>query len=366
MAGHFGPLVPFVEAGVARGDAVLVVVPEAAAERARTTGAQVVPGGSPDPDELARLWRDFRAAPPREASVIANREVFGRLNTAAMLPAVERAVAQHRPDVVVHEPTEYAGPIAAMRAGIRHAQVAISLAEVEGGSLTVAAPALARYGPVVDALRAAPYLTRFPAPIDPSPYPDTRRYQDPAAAAQPLPDWWNGSTDPLVYVTFGTVAGTVGTGAYRAATEALADEPLRVLMSTGQDLDLGPMPRNVHVCRWIAQADALAEASAVVCHGGSGTALGALAAGVPMVVHAMFADQLHNARALHGLGVAVVVDPAGATAAQRSTYDPAAAPALRAAVWRCLHDAHPREAARRIARELARRPTVEAALASLR
>lgn len=220
--------------------------------------------------------------------MIANREIFGRLNTAAMLPRVERAVAEHGSEIVLHEATEYAGPITAIRAAIRHAQVAISLAAVEHGSLAIAAPALERHGPVLDALRAAPYLSRFPAAIDPSPYRDTRRYREPLPVSRALPDWWGGSTEPLVYVTFGTVAGAVGTGAYRVAAEALASLPVRVLMTTGQELDLGAMPSRIHVRRWVDQHDALAEASAVVCHGGSGTTLGALAAGVPMVIVAMF------------------------------------------------------------------------------
>lgn len=350
MAGHFGPLVPFLDAMRERGDDVALLVPEAARERAESTGVPVLIGGSPDPAEVAELWHRFREAARGEASVIANREIFGRLNTAAMLPSVERRVAEHRPALVVHEATEYAGPITAMRAGIPHAQVAISLAAVEHGSLGVAAPALEPYGPILDALRAAPYLTRFPAAIDPSPYPDTRRYREPAPVPRRLPDWWGGSTDPLVYVTFGTVAGAVGTGAYRAATEALASLPVRVLVTTGSDLDLGVMPPQVQVRRWVDQHDVFAAASAVVCHGGSGTALAALAAGVPMVIYPMFADQRPNAQALENHGVAVVVDSAGATAAERATYNPSAVRPLRVAVAQALRDGPLRSRVQSVAR----------------
>ena len=281
MRGHFGPLVPFVEALRDLAHDVVLVIPRGAPELTEQLGVPVLAGGSPDSAEAERLWQDFRAADPEEASTIANREIFGGLHTEAMLPSVEQAVARHRPAFVLHEPTEYAGPITAMRAGLRHAQVAISLSGVEHGSLETAAPALTTYGPVVDALRAAPYLTRFPAEIDPSPYPDTRRYSEPRPPARPLPDWWGGSAAPLVYVTFGTVTGTVGTGVYRAAVEALASLPVRVLMTTAHEVDLGVVPDHIHVRRWVDQEDVFAEASAVLCHGGSGTTLGALAAGIP-------------------------------------------------------------------------------------
>ncbi len=366
MVGHFGPLVPFIEALRAGGHDVLVVVPEAARTRAESTGVRVLVGGSPDPTEVDRLWLRFRDAAPGEASVIANREIFGRLNTAGMLPSVERAVAEHRPEIVVHEATEYAGPITAMRSSIPHAQVAISLAVAEHHSLVLATPALEQYGPVPAALQAAPYLTRFPAAIDPTPYRDTRRYREPAATARPLPDLWNGSTDPLLYVTFGTVTGALATGAYRTAAEACADLPVRVLMTTGQELDLGPMPPHIQARSWVDQQDVLAEASAVLCHGGSGTTLGALAAGLPMVVHPMFADQKKNARALEDLGVAVVVEPRGSSAVERAMYEPGLVPTLRAALQRVLDSEPIRAKARHVAIELARRPVPEMLFGDLR
>lgn len=357
MAGHFGPLVPFVDALLARGDEVLLVAPEAARGFAAPTGAPLLVGGSPDPAEAGELWRRFQTADPREASVIANREIFGRLNTEAMLPAVERAVAEHRPDMVLHETTEYAGPITAMRAEIAHAQVAISPARAEQGSLALAAPVLERHGPIVTALKAAPYLTRFPDQIDPSAYPDTRRYREPTPTRNRLPDWWNGSSAPLIYITFGTVAGGLGTGPYRAAVEALADMPVRVLITTGRDLDLGRLPANVHAQPWVDQRDVLAEAAIVVCHAGSGTTLAALAAAVPMILLPMFADQLTNARSLEHLGVAVVINPSGESASDRSTYNPALPAKLRAAVETALDDAPRRALAQSLAHDLAARPT---------
>ena len=60
------------------------------------------------------------------------------------------------------------------------AQVAISLAEAEAGSIAAAAPALEEHRQgLVSELRAQPYLTRFPASFDPSPFADTVRFHEP-------------------------------------------------------------------------------------------------------------------------------------------------------------------------------------------
>ncbi len=160
---------------------------------------------------------------------------------------------------------------------------------------------------IVEALRAAPYLSRFPASLDPSPFPDTRRYREAAAARR--------ATRSLVYATFGSVAAGLGFDPYRALLDAVDGLDVQVLLTTGDDLELGPGPENVRVERWVPQAEALAHASLVVCHGGSGTVLGTLAADLPLVIMPLFADQFANARTLANAGAARVVDPAGLRAA---------------------------------------------------
>ena len=103
-----------------------------------------------------------------------------------------------------------------------------------------------------------------------------------------------------MYVSFGTVLGRMSFAGevYRAVIDAVTGLDARVLVTTGHGFDtsrLRDVPGNVHVEAWVDQADVLGEAGLVVCHGGSGTTYGALAAGVPLVVVPVFADQFANA-----------------------------------------------------------------------
>jgi hypothetical protein len=128
--------------------------------------------------------------------VLGNRELFGRLATTAMLPSMELLCAEWEPDLVLRDPCEYSSAVVAGRLGIPTAQVAISLAQAEARSIDIAAPALEEHRRgLVDELLASPYLTRFPASLDPSPFPTTMRFREPSASTgDPLPDWWDGSS----------------------------------------------------------------------------------------------------------------------------------------------------------------------------
>ena len=71
----------------------------------------------------------------------------------------------------------------------------------------------------------------------------------------------------------------------------------------------------MHVHRFIPQSLLLPHCDVVVSHAGSGSVIGALAHGLPMVLLPMGADQPLNAARAEALGVAQVLDALGATAA---------------------------------------------------
>jgi UDP:flavonoid glycosyltransferase YjiC (YdhE family) len=314
-AGHLTPLLPFLAATRRRGGEALVVGPPALREMVERAGFRFRAGGEPAEEEVAPIRERLPLASPREASVLGNRELFGRLAATAMLPDMMRACAEWMPDLVLRDPCEYASAVVAQRFGIPTAQVAISLAEVEAGSIAAATPALETYrSGLVEKLRASPYVTCFPASFDPSPFPTTLRFHQPVESpVGPLPDWWRGADKPLVYMTFGTVLGhmSIAADVYRTALAAVADLEVRVLLTIGSRLDpsvLDPVPANVRVEGWVEQAQVLHEADVVVCHGGSGTVYGALAAGVPVVAIPIFADQFENAGRVSEAGAGLVVE----------------------------------------------------------
>ncbi|MQA63125.1 MAG: hypothetical protein GEU86_16905, partial [Actinophytocola sp.] len=125
-----------------------------------------------------------------------------------------------------------------------------------------------------------------------------------------------------------------------------------VLFTTGRDVDaceFGTPPPNVRVVDWIDQIGVLGEATAVLCHGGGGSTLGALAAGVPLVVVPLFAgDQFINAQRIAAVGAGVQAAPE--------------ARAIRAALQAVLAGGQFRVAAKVLAAELAAQPSTDDAL----
>jgi UDP:flavonoid glycosyltransferase YjiC (YdhE family) len=372
-AGHLNPLLPFMAAARRRGDEAVVAGPPALREMVELAGYPFRPGGEPPEADVAPIRERLPVAPPREASVLGNRDLFGRLATTAMLPRMEQICADWRPDIVLRDPCEYASAVVAHRLEIPTAQVAISLAEAEMGSIDAAAPALEKHRKgLVEELRASPYLTRFPASLDPTPFPATVRFREPASAfAGQLPDWWDGSEAPLVYVTLGTVLGhmSIAAGVYRTALNAVAGLGVRVLLTVGRRFDrsrLGPIPVNVHVEAWVEHADVLAEADLVVCHGGSGTVFGALAAGIPVVVVPVFADQFANGRRIAERGAGLIVEAEhGSHGGLRRVVTEEDAPRIAGAIDEALGVASYRRQARRIAVEMAATPSVDEVLGTL-
>jgi len=111
---------------------------------------------------------------------------------------------------------------------------------------------------------------------------------------------------PRVYLTLGTVSFGAVDVLQRAITEIAALD-LDVLVAVGPDGDpaaFRPVAANVHIERFVAQAQVLALVDLVVHHGGYGTVLGALAAGLPQLILPQGADQFHNARSLVTFGAA--------------------------------------------------------------
>jgi MGT family glycosyltransferase len=149
-------------------------------------------------------------------------------------------------------------------------------------------------------------------------------------------------------VTLGTIFNQESGDLFERIVEGVRDLPVTVVATVGRALDpevLGPQPANVHVERYLPQAQLLPYCRLVVSHGGSGSVIGALAHGLPMVVVPIGADQPRNARRCRDLQVARVL-PALEVTPDR----------VRAAVSGVLADPSYRLHAERIRDEIAALP----------
>jgi len=117
---------------------------------------------------------------------------------------------------------------------------------------------------------------------------------------------------PLVYACLGT-AYNARPEPFKAVIAGLADEPVDVLISTGDgkwvtDAELGPLPENVTVRSFVPAREVLARASVHITHGGCNSAHESMLAAVPMVVLPQAFDQFPMARAISNLGIGVGAD----------------------------------------------------------
>jgi MGT family glycosyltransferase len=163
--------------------------------------------------------------------------------------------------------------------------------------------------------------------------------------------WLDGITieRPWVHVTESTLAHG-DPFLLRTAIEALKDEPVEVIITTGEQRDndvlgSGPLPRNVHVARWLSHGTLLPRCSALVTLGGKSTILAAAEAGVPMVLVPTTWEKPDNARRVTEAGAGIRLSARKLDAAE-----------LRAAVRQVLHEPRYREAARHLADGLAAAP----------
>lgn len=370
--GGMGHLVPVLDAAAAcrrLGHQVVVLVPPSLAGEVARAGLPQAVGADPPRAEVEALWARVRAGTAGPGLI--DRELFAGRAAAAMLGAARSVRESFSPQLVVREPCEHATAVAAHEAGIGQVVVGISPAAVEREVLAMVAPALDAYAAGLGAAVAAtPYLSSFPASLDPSPWPDTRRYRRVAPPPGPLPAWWPGDDRPLVYVTLGSVTGHLPEAgpAFRVALEAVATLPVRVLVTVGRGAAseaLGPVPANVHVEPWVPQDRVLPHAAAVVCHGGSGTTVGALAAGVPVVACPLFADQPANGRMVEEAGAGILVPGREGAAGGLLGLGPADVGPLRQAIGEVVANPTFRRAAAAVAAEVRGQPALHAVLGSL-
>ncbi|MEO3809495.1 glycosyltransferase [Sphaerisporangium sp. B11E5] len=253
---------------------------------------------------------------------------------------MEPELRRWRPDLVVHGWGVPGAAVAAVRAGVPGLWHGFGRMFPDGiGLEPPARNAETRGRPHIDicpaSLQDKEFLeTEERVPLRPVPFSGTHG-----------PKGWDVSPGPVVYVTLGTAFGTPEL--LRMLIDGLAVTAARVVVAAGRVAveEVGAVPGNVTVRTWVDQAELWPHVDVVVHHGGSGTTLGALGAGVPQVMLPQGADQFANAEAVAAAGAGLRLLPGEVTAG-----------AVAGCVAEARHGGY-RDAARAIAEEIARMPS---------
>ena len=325
-------------------------------------GFATFPTGLSLPEQLAEAARRF----PEQHALPHGKERFCQfvprmLAGVAAPPRAEDLVGvlkEWRPDVLIHDETDFGGPAAATVAGVPYADHSVGflrpLAMARLARQTLA-PLWERWG--IDlgefgGLFRYLYLDVCPPSLQSPQIEDIAvahpmRNTDVQPGDDALPAWIDDLRPaPTVYVSLGTIFDQ-GEDVFAAILEGLRDEDLNIIITVGNQNDpgaLGAQPDNVHVERFIPQELLLPHCDAVINQGGTAI-LSILAEGLPLLVLPQRANQFHNAEACVAAGVARRLLPGEVTAE-----------AVHAAVVALLHDPAHRRRSREVADEIARLP----------
>lgn len=346
--GHLYPLMPLAIAARDAGHEVIFGTGEAFVDKVRALGFDTYKVGAAIGDAGEEAVRRHGAENVIDVALAMFGEILPQATIADLTPLLGRL----RPDLVVYEMSDIGAATAARRAGIP------VLSHVIGRSMPAELLTLAadRLAPLWDGKPPAD-LMLGDAGIDV--WPDG--FRDPGLSDLPtiirlrpvpwnepgtLPSWLDGRDRPLVYLTLGTVAFGA-TEVLRAAIDGLSRLPVDVLVAAGpgDPAALGDVPANVHVAGFVPQNEVLPRADLVVHHGGTGTVLGSLSAGLPQLVLPQGADQFVNAEALETVN-----------AGRRLLGEQITADAVEDRARALLDDARVREVAARMRHEIAAMP----------
>ena len=225
-----------------------------------------------------------------------------------------RLVRRWHPDLVIHTLLQAVGPLAATIDGVPSVVHTVGIAQPPALWQRLAFHFAGEYERVG---------VRPPTPaavLDVSPpslrAPDSdgwsMRYV-PYNGGAVLPGWLDEPRSrPRVTVTLGSVVPQMGgvaalTPFLRAAGSVDAD--FVVTLGGADPAAFGDVPDNVRLLAWVPLGALLAGSDAVIHHGGSGTTLTALNAGLPQYVLPQGADQFQNAEIVAKSGAGAVVTP---------------------------------------------------------
>ncbi|MFC5288925.1 glycosyltransferase [Actinokineospora guangxiensis] len=314
--GHVFPLLPLARAAAARGHRVTFATGADFAPLLARLGFTAAAVGIGMSEAFRRSTAHLgepvdHTNPDDPALRRASARSFGYTLPTAFGADIGELIDRDRPDLVVHEVANPGAAIAAAARGVPTLAHGIGRgrileifpdydAELAAAHQTLGADTSA------DPMRLAdPYLDIYPLSLQERPLP-TRMPLRPTPFAEPgeLPAWVAEHREPLVYLTLGTAFSSAD--ALTTAVHGLAELPARLLVAAGpmvDTADLRDVPPSVTVLPWVPQADLLPHTDLVVHHGGAGTSLASLSAGLPQLFLPQGADQFINADAITAAGI---------------------------------------------------------------
>ena len=367
--GHIFPLVPLAQAAQAAGHEVRFATSDQFHPILEKAGLRPVTGGLTVPEAYieAAGGRAFLEANggAAQASDIPP-DVLARMGVTVFASILPRSVAADlapaldslRPDLVIHEIYNPGAAFAAATAGVPAVCHGIGRVSYDAAmdplfqqELYATAKDLGVAGKIGQSRTLGnPYIDICPPAIQNEEFLATvqRIPQRAVFFAEPgeLPASVTQGEGPLVYLSLGTVLGSAEL--LRTAVEGLLPLGVRVLVATGpvvEPASLGELPDQVVVLPWVPQPDALRHATAVVHHGGAGTTLASLAAGLPQLILPQPGDGPGNAAAVRATGAGRLLLAGEVSAA-----------AVEAEMRTLLTDGAHREAARGVARQIEAMP----------
>jgi UDP:flavonoid glycosyltransferase YjiC (YdhE family) len=275
-----------------------------------------------------------------------------------------------RPDVILRDPVEFGGYIAAERYGLPHATpiwaTYISAKALCPDAVTelrrrYALPA----DPALDSLDGYLVLDFLPAEwTNPRlPYPlVAHRFCAPpfdlSSGSAETPAWLSTlPRRPTVYATLGTTFNR-SSDCFRAVLAALAAEPVNLIMTVGRSMDprqFGPQPPHIRIEQYIPHTLLLPHCDALVFHGGYNSLQSALWHGLPMVVLPQGAgDNLPTGWRCAELGAGILIEE-----------NPPQPDAIRSAVRAVIEQPSYRVAAERLRAAIMALPVLDQAVRRL-
>ncbi len=366
--GHLHPLVPIASEMQRAGHEVAFATPAPLVATVEQCGFRAFAAGMPQ--TAVEAFPEFRGLRGHAETLMMSGKIRP-IQAAVMARDLVNIFSEWRPDILIRETSELGGCIAAERSGIPYAVVEVVATGLdEERRLLLAkglASVLAEHG-----LPPDPNLSILDRQAVVSPFPPSYRRRDPVLADTPWlairptpfdqsgvehvpPQWIDELTaQPIAYFTLGTTALNVRPRVFRTFIEALADEPVNVIIAVGRNndpADFGQIPLNMRIERYIPQTLVLPRCQLVINHAGSGTVMAALTQGLPLVLIPAGADQPQNARRCAGLGLAKILD--------EDALDPTTA---REAVLEVLSNPAYRQNAKRLRSEIEEMPGPEKAV----